>query len=165
MIGIRQASVADIPVIRAIAQATWPVAYKGMISPEQIAYMLELMYGEGSLREQMGTKGHRFLIAEVNGTPIGFAGFEHHHEGRTCTRLHKLYVLPGHQGSGAGRSLLKAVLEATLAAGDLSLDLTVNRRNQAIAFYRAQGFTIERDVVMDIGQGYVMDDHVMVLDI
>lgn len=158
---LRQASTADIPVIRAIAHATWPVSYRDMISAEQIAYMLELMYSEASLRDQF-TKGHRFFIAEANGRPVGFASYEPHHGGEQRTRLHKLYVLPDVQGSGSGQILLRAVLEAARIAGDGSIDLTVNKRNKALGFYLRQGFTIERDVVMDIGHGFVMDDHVMV---
>lgn len=160
---IREASTADILLIRSLAFATWPVAYKEMISPEQIAYMLELMYSEASLREQISEKGHRFLIAEQDGRSIGFASHEPHHLGATRTRLHKLYVLPDVQGSGAGGMLLETVMEAGKAAGDRAIDLTVNKRNKALRFYQRRGFVIERDMVVDIGNGFVMDDHVMVL--
>lgn len=162
MISIRCATAHDIPLIRAIAHATWPVSYRGMISPEQIAYMLEWMYSEDSLRGQMGAKGHRFILAEQSGAAVGFAGFEHHHEHSSRTRLHKLYVLPGTQGGGAGKALLQAVIEEAMGVGDTELDLTVNKRNRSLGFYKAQGFAIEHDIVMDIGGGYVMDDHIMV---
>ncbi|MBK9147592.1 MAG: GNAT family N-acetyltransferase [Flavobacteriales bacterium] len=162
MISIRSATAQDIPLIQAIAHATWPVSYREMISPEQIAYMLELMYSEDSLRKQMGAKGHRFIIAELSGAAVGFAGFEHHHEDSTRTRLHKLYVQPGTQGGGAGKALLLDVIEEAMGSGDTEVDLTVNKRNRSLGFYKAHGFAIERDIVMDIGGGYVMDDHIMV---
>lgn len=73
----RHASIADIRIIRAIAHTAWPVAYGSILSPAQLAYMLELMYSEAALREQMTVKGHRFIIAEDKGQPVGFAGFEH----------------------------------------------------------------------------------------
>lgn len=158
---IRAATTGDIPVIRRIAQATWPVSYRDMISPEQIAYMLELMYSDASLRDQMVVRGHRFFIAEHDGDAIGFASCEHQHAERDCTRLHKLYVLPDIQASGTGKALLEAVAQAAQTAGDRTLDLTVNKRNRAIGFYSAQGFTIVADTVIDIGGGFVMDDHVM----
>jgi ribosomal protein S18 acetylase RimI-like enzyme len=41
------------------------------------------------------------------------------------------------------------------------MELNVNKRNKAIAFYEHQGFRIVREEVIDIGHGYVMDDHVM----
>ncbi|MCC6400493.1 MAG: GNAT family N-acetyltransferase [Flavobacteriales bacterium] len=157
----REATAADIPVIQAIAHAAWPVAYTGIISPAQIAYMLDRMYGTPALQEQFGPKRHRFLIAEQDGAPVGFAGFEHRYApGRS--RLHKLYVLPAMKGTGVGHALLEAVLSEALKAGDTAVELNVNKQNPAKDFYTRHGFTIERDEVLDIGGGFVMDDHVMV---
>ncbi len=124
--------------------------------------MLDLMYSEVALAEQMTTKGHRFLLAELYGEPIGFAGFEHRYQGEPSTRLHKLYVLPDTQGHGAGGSLLNAVEAAAREAGDVQVELNVNRFNASRTWYERRGFQITRDEVIDIGQGYVMDDHVMV---
>ena len=158
---IREASTSDIPAIRSIARATWPVAYAGIITPAQIAYMLDLMYSETALLDQLQVKGHRFLLGELDGRPIGFAGFEPHHTaGRS--RLHKLYVLPAVKGMGVGHALLEAVVMAAMKAGDSAVELNVNKHNPAKDFYARHGFTIERDEVIDIGHGFVMDDHVMV---
>ncbi|HMQ74646.1 MAG TPA: GNAT family N-acetyltransferase [Flavobacteriales bacterium] len=157
---IREATPADIPVIQGIAHACWPVAYTGIISPAQIAYMLDLMYGTPALEAQFGPMGHRFLVAEQEGRVIGFAGFEHGY-GPGRSRLHKLYVLPEVKGKGAGHALLEAMLLEAMKAGDTAVELNVNRHNPAKAFYQRHGFTIERDEVLDIGEGFVMDDHVM----
>lgn len=159
---LREATAADIPLIQGIAHATWPVSYADMISPAQIAYMLERMYSTASLEEQFGPKGHRFLLAEQNGTPVGFAGFEHGYQGTLRTRLHKLYASPQAQGSGVGSELLKAVIVEALTAGNTAMELNVNKHNRAKGFYLRHGFAVERDEVLDIGEGYVMDDHVMV---
>ncbi len=159
---VREASATDIPIIQAIAHATWPVSYAAMISPAQIAYMLDLMYSTVALEEQLGPKGHRFLLAEQDGQAIGFAGFEHAYQGAPRTRLHKLYVLPAVKGSGVGHALLEAVLNEARAAGDTAVELNVNKYNAAREFYLRHGFTIERDEVLDIGRGFVMDDHVLV---
>ncbi|MEZ4755779.1 MAG: GNAT family N-acetyltransferase [Flavobacteriales bacterium] len=158
---LRPATTADIPNIRSIAHAAWPVAYASILSPAQLAYMLERMYSEAALHEQLTTLGHRFLLAERDWEAIGFAGYAHRHTpGRT--RLHKLYVLPQVKGGGVGHALLEAVLSAAQAAGDHAVELNVNKYNPAKDFYLRHGFTVERDEVIDIGQGYVMDDHVMV---
>lgn len=158
---VREASIHDIPSIRSIAHAAWPVAYVGIITPAQIEYMLDRMYSEASLQEQMTSKGHRFLLAERDGMPIGFAGFEHHYQpGRS--RLHKLYVLSEVKGSGVGHSLLEAVLKEVQREGDTAIELNVNKHNPSMGFYGRHGFTVERDEVIDIGQGFVMDDFVMV---
>lgn len=161
---LRPATSADLPTIRAIAHATWPVAYARILSPAQLAYMLERMYSEAALEEQFNELGHRFLLAERDGVALGFAGYAHRHlPGRT--RLHKLYVLPHVKGSGVGHALLAAVLRAAHLAGDTFVELNVNKHNPAKDFYLRHGFTMERDEVIDIGEGFVMDDHVMVMDL
>lgn len=158
---LREGSTADIPLIRAVAHAAWPIAYAKIISADQIAFMLERMYGEAALRSQMLEKGHRFLIAGTNDSAAGFAGFEHAYlPGRS--RLHKLYVLPEAKGTGMGHALLEAVILAARNAGDRAIELNVNKHNPSRLFYRRHGFTVERDEVLDLGSGYVMDDHVMV---
>lgn len=159
--GIRRGAAADIPAIRAIAHAAWPVAYGSILSPAQLVYMLQLMYSEAALREQMEVKGHRFLIAEANGAALGFVGFEHGYKGQRRTRLHKLYILPETKGTGLGALLLAAVEAAARAAGDEAIELNVNRFNPTKDWYLRRGFDIERNEVIDIGHGYVMDDHVM----
>ncbi len=159
---IREGDPADIPGIRVIAHATWPVAYGSMISPGQIAYMLEMLYGEESLLSQMTEKGHRFLLAELEGADVGYAGFEIGYNGAGTTRLHKLYTLPAFHGKGIGRALFHAVEIAAREAGDTSIELNVNRSNPAKNFYAHCGFHVDHDMILDIGAGYVMDDHVMV---
>lgn len=159
---LREATSADTALVQGIARATWPVSYADMISPAQIAYMLDLMYSTQALEAQFGVKGHRFFLAEQDGTAVGFAGFEHGYRGTQGTRLHKLYVLPLMQGGGVGGELLEAMTTETRKAGNTAIELNVNKRNRAKNFYLRHGFKVERDEVLDIGEGYVMDDHVMV---
>ena len=137
------------------------MAYGSILSPEQLAYMLERMYSAHALKDQFA-KGHQFLVAEDGAAIIGFASCEPHYNGAIHTRLHKLYVLPTAQGTGAGRALLEAVEAAARVAGDHGIELNVNRFNPSLQFYLRQGFRILRDEVIDIGGGYVMDDHVLV---
>jgi len=162
---IREGAPTDILTIRSIANAAWPVAYSAILSSEQLTYMLELMYSEAALREQIEVKGHRFIICDRDAAAIGFAGFEHGYRNTKRTRLHKLYVLPEVKGSGAGAELLRAVEAAARAEGDTRIELNVNRFNSSKDWYLRRGFVIERDEVIDIGHGYVMDDHVMVKDL
>jgi len=164
-VSIRTAVIEDIPSIRAIALRTWPIAYGGILPPAQLAYMLDLMYSEAALADQLNVKGHHFALFEVSGEVLGFAGYEHHHYHRACTRLHKLYVMPSMQRTGAGKALLQHVIASARSARDVMVELNVNRFNNARWFYEKIGFRVVRDEVIDIGQGFVMDDHVMELPI
>ena len=162
---LRHATETDIPLVRAIALATWPVAYRGILSSAQLAYMLDLMYSGTALTDQLTRRGHQFLLASDLDGPVGFAAFEHHHMGERSARLHKLYVLPATQGTGVGSALLEGVERSCLAAGDQRLELNVNRFNKARNWYVQRGFRVAYDEVVPIGNGFVMDDHVMTKDL
>jgi len=159
---IKKAGPEDASTIRNLAQLIWPEAYGEIISKEQIEYMLELMYSEKSLKEQM-EKGHQFILAMNDDLPIGFAAFsKKSDEEPKIFRLHKLYVLPRQHAQGVGSFLLNYLIAESKAAGAILLELNVNKFNIAKQFYDKKGFTILREEVLDIGEGYVMDDYVMV---
>lgn len=159
---IREAGLNEIPVIRNLAEVIWPEAYNGIISAEQIRYMLNLIYSEEALKEQM-KKGHRFILAiREDHIPIGFAAFSRKsEEEKNIFRLHKLYVLPRQHAQGTGSFLLKEVIKESKAGGADTLELNVNKYNSAKEFYFKKGFVIAREEVLDIGEGYVMDDYIM----
>ncbi|HRH38884.1 MAG TPA: GNAT family N-acetyltransferase [Flavobacteriales bacterium] len=162
---IREASAADIPIIRSIALATWPVAYHPhILGIEQLEYMLDLLYSEATLSRVM-SEGQRFLVMDRKGDYVAFASYTPHYHGTRITHLNKLYVLPQVQGKGAGKELLLRVMGLARATGDSHLELNVNKRNVAISFYENNGFRIDREEVIDIGSGYVMDDFVMTMDL
>ncbi len=151
----------DLPEIAALAGVIWRVNYPGIITREQIEYMLVRMYAIEELERQreLGTAFLRLLVAEKL---IGFAAHSPTND-PTERKLDKLYIHPDHQRHGHGSRLLNYVVEASRALGCATLMLTVNKRNtKAIAAYEKNGFTIRESVVADIGGGFVMDDYVMV---
>lgn len=157
---IRPATKQDIPAIRHIAYETWPVTYGSIQTKEQLDYMLRLIYSPGALAEQFD-KGHHFFMADdENGVSIGFAGCSEYEAGKNW-KLHKLYVLPNIQKSGAGKALLQAVIETAKAHNVDELILNVNRHNPACNYYIKNGFEVFDTVDIPIGEGYYMNDFVM----
>lgn len=159
---IREATPADIPAIRQIAFDTWPSTYGAILSQEQIDYMLAWMYSPEALQKQM-QEGHQFYIAELDHTTLGFAGVSQ--EGSTKFKLHKLYVVPTTQKTGAGKALLQKVIGFARDHGGAKLILQVNRHNNAKGFYEKQGFSVLDEVNLDIGNGFFMDDYIMQYDL
>jgi len=157
---IRAASDADIRTIRSIALAAWPAAYREILSEAQLAYMLETRYSEEVLLARM-ERGELFLLAHAGEQAVGFAGFELDLGQRRITRLHRLYLHPGQMGTGMGRMLLHAVFKAARKAGDVAVNLNVNKYNPSLGFYLHLGFQCIGEEVLDIGQGYVMDDFIL----
>jgi ribosomal protein S18 acetylase RimI-like enzyme len=158
---IRTAYAADFPAIREVVHEVWPIAYREMISQEQIRYMLETMYSDKSLNKQVTEEGCVFLVYEEDNIVQGFASFSALE--KSVFKLHKLYVYTSLHGKGIGRALLDEVKKRTVDLGGKAIELQVNKKNVAQHFYTKQGFTIDRELVLDIGEGFVMDDYVMLL--
>ncbi|MDR0802775.1 GNAT family N-acetyltransferase [Fluviicola sp.] len=161
MITLRLATLNDIPAIQEVSEKTWPVSYKEIITSEQIRYMLDRMYSTSNIEQSILDPNQAFWLTEKDGKTIGFCGIEHHYPEARFTRIHKLYVLPDTQGMGAGKILLRHIEKEALLRGNTHLHLNVNKRNKAVDFYRKHGFSIACEEVLDIGNGFVMDDFVM----
>lgn len=160
---LRQLAKKELKKVQSIAYRTWPSTFANILSWEQIEYMLNWMYSIEILEAQF-EKGHKFLLAEENGEELGFAGFELNVAEGPKTKLHKIYLLPSSQGKGLGKALIFDVADRARNAGQKSLLLNVNKYNQkAIEFYLKIGFQEIYTEVIDIGNGYIMDDVVMEL--
>jgi ribosomal protein S18 acetylase RimI-like enzyme len=141
--------------IARLAAIVWRVHYPGIISHEQIDYMLAKMYDLEVLRREMA-EGISYLRALEGNQLLGFASYG---PAEREIKLHKLYVDPSQQRRGIGSALIEHVEAANSGR---TLVLTVNKRNrQAIAAYQKHGFLIRESIVVDIGGGFVMDDYVM----
>jgi diamine N-acetyltransferase len=157
---IRPADLDDINTIGFLAQQIWPDTYGPILPPEQLKYMLKQIYSPRSLRRQMVDERHQFLIVEQAEEPIGFASWSVTSD-PGIFKLHKLYVLPGRQGKGLGKTLLQFIFETIRPEGATRLRLNVNRFNKARQFYERMGFAVTGEEDIDIGHGYFMNDFIM----
>ncbi len=156
-IALRRAIEADIPLIRQMAERIWWEHYPSIISADQIAFMLELIYSDSALQRQMQTEGQVFWLAEKNGQALGFLAVSQ--KGLGDYFLHKFYL------DTRGRGFGTIVFELLLARyPDLQeLRLRVNRRNfKSVNFYFKVGFRIEFCIDIPFGEDYVMDDFQMI---
>jgi ribosomal protein S18 acetylase RimI-like enzyme len=158
MLGIRNATTTDIPLLRELCLQVWPQTYAAILSPAQIAYMLELMYSPESLTTEM-QQGVQFLLCHDDHAAIGFAAFRA--LTNTTYKLDKLYVLAEHQGKGAGRFIIDHIVAHITQLGAQSLELQVNKHNAAKQFYERNGFHVAYEKILEIGNGFVMDDFIM----
>lgn len=162
MSDIRKVGTEHIATIRNLALRAWKVAYKDILTPGQMDYMLEQIYSPASLQNQLTNLGHQFVILYNENIPAGFASYSRKAGGSpTVQRLHKIYLDPAQQGKGLGHELINFVIAAAKASGATDLELNVNRHNPAQDFYKKLGFIIIREEDVDIGNGYFMNDFVM----
>lgn len=164
MITIQNNTDPNFSEVRAIAREVWPIAYGAILSKEQLDYMMDMMYSVPALQKQF-EGGHHFIVAIDDEIPVGFASYEFNYNGTSKTKIHKIYILSTQQGKGTGRIMIDYIKESAKKNNQEALVLNVNKNNVAQHFYKKLGFTISYDEVIDIGQGYVMDDFVMEMPI
>jgi len=153
----------DIPEIFRLAEASWQAHYPAVIGQEQVDYMLARFYNSESLMEQMG-QGQRFYFIQVEGELVGFIGLSSpgkHFLAPDSHFIHKFYLHPSVQNKGVGAAAFQALIELENEAQ--AIRLQVNRQNfKPINFYFKLGFRIESIGDFSIGDGYEMNDFVMV---
>lgn len=165
-LSIYQASVKDIPVIQALSKQTFPATYHNIITPEQSDYMMDMMYSTASLTKQMEEEHHTYLIACLDGEPVGYVSVQplaEKEEGMDVVELQKIYVLPTFQGQHIGQFLFDEAekLIKTIHPAPCMMELHVNRYNKALAFYEHQGMRKLRQGDYPIGHDFFMNDYIM----
>jgi diamine N-acetyltransferase len=154
----------ELKLVAELACIIWREHYPGIISNEQIEYMLSRGYSIETLLSEID-EGIKFYLLYVDDAPVGFASF-----GPTKIesemKLHKLYILPGYHSRGLGRALLGYIEERAQLIGAATIVLAVNKRNErAIRAYTRYGFKIRESILVDIGEGFFMDDFLMAKEI
>lgn len=160
MVSVKKAGAEAIPAIKNLANIIWPATYSEIITPQQVDYMMELIYSSSALQKQMA-KGHQFIMAYEADTPVAFASYSARENNPAVYKLHKIYILPNQQGKGIGKTLINYITRDIAPVS--SLQLNVNRNNKALQFYQKIGFKIIGEEDIDIGSGFYMNDYILEL--
>jgi GNAT superfamily N-acetyltransferase len=142
-LSLRPATPADADLIASIHSASWQATYRGLlpdafldgeVTRERAAYWQVRLCAPGAERRNV-------VIAEIAGEPIGFACVERQPDSAWDVLLDNLHALPGHQGIGVGKLLMRAAVDWARAQGETQLYLYVLEGNTpAIGFYERQGW-------------------------
>jgi diamine N-acetyltransferase len=148
----------DIPRIQQLAEEIWWKHYPEVIGEKQVKYMLSKLYNSEALFEQIKEKRHVFYLLKTSEAIVGFLSIADSNESELF--INKFYILQTEQGKNLGTSVYQHLLK--LYPRKKEIRLTVNRQNyKSINFYFKLGFKIESVADFDIGDGYVMNDFVM----
>lgn len=157
MLTFTRATLLDIGQLQSLAREIWTTCYPGIISMEQIDYMLNLMYSKERIEKEI-TSGVIWEFVNFDNAPIGFIALS---ISNNTLKLDKMYLKNIHHGKGMGREALGYVKKLAKENEYTCVYLTVNKNNtKAIKAYERAGFIRTDDVVNEIGGGYVMDDYI-----
>jgi len=160
-LAIIPATEADLAAVAALAGIVWRRHYPGIITHEQIEYMLANGYSHAVLSAFITEEGAGLELARMGDRLVGFGAYQRKDATREV-KLEKLYIHQDFQGRGVGSRLIAKIESAARAQKCSTLILNVNKNNvQAIRAYEKNGFAVREAVVVDIGNGFVMDDYIM----
>ncbi len=164
MVTFKKATTEDIPIIQELARKIWHKYYPGIISVEQINYMLPMMYSTSVIYNELLTH----IIYELviyNQESIGYLSYQYE-ENKSRIKLNKLYLLPEYHSQGIGQAMLNRAEEVSQQYNVKQIYLTVNKNNKkAIKAYEKFGFILSESIINDIGGGHVMDDFIMIFNL
>lgn len=148
----------DTDTIAQLAHKIWNAHYVAIVGQAQVDYMLQEMYSNKSLLEQINIKKHVFYLIQKEKEFIGFISLST--QNNADFFLHKFYIDQQQSNAGIGTEVLNSIIDLIKPK---TLTLTVNRQNfKSINFYFKNHFKIDRVEDFDIGNGYEMNDFVMV---
>lgn len=144
---VRAAGPVDAAMLAELGARTFRETYADSNAEHQLEAYVAEAYAEEVQRVELADPTVTYLVAEVDGTPVGFALVRTGEEAppqvgaRRPVHLDRIYVDRRHQGGGAGAALVRAVLELAGEGGHDLVWLAVWERNlAAIAYYRRWGF-------------------------
>jgi len=147
----------DIAESARLALEIWNEHYTKIIGQAQVDYMIKNFQSTRTIAAQIAS-GYNYYLILHKGEAVGYLAVVPNSTKSSC-QLSKLYLRKSLRGHGLGKESISFVEELCRKAKIGMLWLTVNKYNsESIAWYERLGFTRAGEIVMDIGEGYIMDD-------
>ncbi len=136
---MRAATPADIPALHALIES----AYRGGSARGGWTHEADLIDGQrtdpAQLAAMLADPAQTFLIAEIDGAPIGCVLIV---DKGSCAYLGLLTVDPARQSGGLGSALVRAAEGHARALGRHTIEMRViGQRTDLIAWYQRRGYT------------------------
>ncbi len=148
----------DYKSISELATTIWKEHYTDIIGSRQVDYMLKKYQTVEAIKDQI-EEGALYYLITHQGYTVGYLSF---YKKTDCLFLNKIYILREWRGKGIGKKTMHYLETTAEYLGYSCISLTVNKNNKtAIKAYEKIGFKQVRDIVIDIGNDFVMDDYIM----
>ena len=154
---------ADTPALLAdtakLAGDIWREYFPGIISPEQVEYMVDKFQSLPAMEEQIQHHGYTYYQIRLGDNLLGYTGVCPEGKGLF---LSKLYLKKEYRGKGYAGKTFRKLVDLCQKQGYRFVRLTCNKGNtHSVEVYRHWGFVQTDAVETDIGNGFVMDDYIM----
>lgn len=149
----------DYKVIADLAKAIWNEHYTPIIGSDQVAYMLDKFQSKKAIENQIVHSGYYYYIIYDSNALVGYLSIK---KETHALFLSKIYISKSYRGQGFGKIAMNFIELQAKALNCDSIYLTVNKYNTiSIKVYEKIGYKKIEELVIDIGNGYIMDDFKM----
>jgi RimJ/RimL family protein N-acetyltransferase len=146
----------DFKTISVLAKNIWTEHYTPIIGLDQVNYMLEKFQSEIAIQNQINIDSYKYYLIINENTAIGYLSIKNNDD---ALFLSKIYIDKSCRGKGFGKIAINFIEEKAKDLNCQKIYLTVNKYNMnSIMAYQKIGFIKTEELVIDIGNGYVMDD-------
>ncbi|QQS42710.1 MAG: GNAT family N-acetyltransferase [Acidobacteriota bacterium] len=169
---IRIGTVDDAAMLSSIGAKTFWETYSD--SPdnenEDLRNYIDWAYEEERIRTELQDEGFRYLVAELDGKPAGYArlrigSYIANVDAERPLEISRIYLLSEFQGKGRGKKLIERCVEEAERFFCDKVWLSVWKHNEkAIGFYEKMGFEMAGTTSFDLA-GTEHEDYVMALSI
>lgn len=146
----------DFKTISDLAKSIWTEHYTPIIGLDQVNYMLEKFQSEIAIQNQINIDNYKYYLIIDENTAIGYLSIKNNDD---ALFLSKIYIDKSCRGKGLGKIAINFIEEQAKDLNCQTIYLTVNKYNiNSIVAYQKIGFIKTEELVVDIGNGYIMDD-------
>jgi len=146
----------DFKTISVLSKNIWTEHYTPIIGLDQVNYMLEKFQSEIAIQNQINIDSYKYYLIINENTAIGYLSIKNNDD---ALFLSKIYIDKSCRGKGFGKIAINFIEEQAKDLNCQKIYLTVNKYNMnSIMAYQKIGFIKTEELVIDIGNGYVMDD-------
>ena len=149
----------DFNVIAQLANIVWHEHYIPIIGKAQVDYMVTKFQTSEAMQQQ-AKESYEYYIIKYENENVGYLSIKKNDDDLF---LSKIYLLKEFRGNKIGKSAFSFIEKKAKNYQCKTISLTVNKNNtNTIKAYEKSGFKNIEAIVMDIGNGFVMDDYRMV---
>jgi len=145
---IRKGNANDIALLSDLASETFFSTYRGYsdINESDLKAYVKAAFATDRIGEEMNDDRVLFLIAYVDGDPVGYAMLRIGHANKDVSAAHpvflsRLYTVESVHGSGVGQALMNECISSSISRNCEVMWLTVwESSSRARRFYERNGF-------------------------
>lgn len=148
-----------IKEVAKMADEVWHEHYAGIITEEQIDYIVKEYQSVEAITEAIHKTGYDYFILKNEGSDVGYFALKIEAD---ALFISEFYVLKEYRKQGYAKQAFQFLKGLGEAMGVKKITLFTHKKNEdALTVYEKFGMKKVGSLVNDLGSGYVMDNYKM----